>query len=131
VSAAQEEPVRGFAEAIVANDLPRALAVCHPEIEFHSMLAVSGSAYLGLGGIRKYFEDIASAWDEWTVEVHRVAPAPDGRVAIVMTMRARGRESGVPLSELTAHVWTLKDGKLLRNELFRDPDEALRAVGLS
>jgi ketosteroid isomerase-like protein len=127
---ATEEPVRVFAEAITSHDLERALSVCHPEIEFLSVLAVSGLAYVGHGGIRKYFDDIASAWEEWSVDVHRVTPAPDGRVAIVMTMRARGKGSGAPLSELTAHVWTLKDGKLLRNEPFRGPDEAVRAAGL-
>ena len=122
--------MRAFAEAITSHDLERALSVCHPEIEFLSVLAVSGSAYVGHRGIRKYFDDIASAWEEWAVDVHRVTPVPDGRVAIVMTMRARGKGSGAPLSELTAHVWTLKDGKLLRNEPFRGPDEALHAAGL-
>jgi ketosteroid isomerase-like protein len=128
---AREDPVRAFAEAITSHDLERALAVCHPEVVFLSILAVSGSAYVGHGGIRKYFDDIASAWEEWSVDVHRVTAAPDGRVAIVMTMRARGKGSGAPLSELTGHVWTLKDGKLLRNEPFRDPEEALRSAGLS
>jgi ketosteroid isomerase-like protein len=126
-----KEPVRGFADAITRHDLDAALEVCHPEIEFLSVLAVSGLAYVGHDGIRQYFEDIASAWEEWTVDVHRVDAAPDGRVAIVMTMRARGKESGAFLSEWTAHVWTLKDGKLLRNEPFREPEEALRSVGLA
>jgi ketosteroid isomerase-like protein len=126
-----EEPVRGFADAITRDDVDAALAVCHPEIEFTSMLAVSGRAYLGHQGVREYFDDVRAAWDEWRVDVHSVAAAPDGRVAIVMTMHARGRESGAALSELAAHVWTVSDGLLLRNELYRDPDEALRAVGAS
>jgi hypothetical protein len=49
---------------------------------------------------------------------------------IVMTMHARGKESGAGLSELTAHVWTLRDGRLLRNQPFREPDRALRELGL-
>jgi ketosteroid isomerase-like protein len=125
-----ERPVRGFADAITGYDLEAALTVCHPEIEFLSVLAVSGKAYLGHEGIRQYFEDVASAWEEWRVEVHRVTPAPDGRVVIVMTMHARGKESGAGLSELTAHVWTLRDGRLLRNQPFREPDQALRELGL-
>ena len=86
-----EAPVRGLAEAIDRYDVDAALAVCHPEIEFLSVLAVSGRAYVGHDGIREYFGDIASAWDEWRVEVHRVTGAPDGRVVIEMTMHARGR----------------------------------------
>jgi ketosteroid isomerase-like protein len=62
--------------------------------------------------------------------VHRVVAAPDGRVVIIMTMHMRGKGSGAILSEKTGHVWTLEDGKLLRNEPFREPQEALRYAGL-
>lgn len=126
-----EEPVRGFAEAISESDTDAALEFCHPEIEFLSVLALGGQAYRGHDGIRQYFADISSAWDEWRVEVHRVDTAPDGRVAIVMTMHCRGRESGTALAERTGHIWTLRDGRLLRNEPYREPEQALRKLGLS
>jgi ketosteroid isomerase-like protein len=125
-----EYPVRAFAEAVTAGDVDAAVAVCHPEIEFLSVLAVSGRRYIGHPGIREYFDDIASAWAEWRVEVHRIAPGPDGRVAIVMSMHVRGKESGAILSERTDHLWTLKDGRLLRNEPFREPGAALRELGI-
>ena len=125
-----EYPVRAFAEAVTAGDVEAAVEVCHPEIEFLSVLAVSGKRYLGHAGIREYFEDVASAWAEWRVEVHRITPAPDGRVAIVMSIHVRGKESGAVLSARTDHVWTLRDGKLLRNEPFREPGEALRTLGV-
>jgi ketosteroid isomerase-like protein len=115
------EPVLGFADAITNGDLDAALEVCHPEIEFLSVLAVSGRAYVGHEGIRQYFEDFASAWAQWRVDVHGVEELPDGRVEIVMTMHFRGKESGATLSERTAHIWTLKDGRLLRNEPVRRP----------
>jgi ketosteroid isomerase-like protein len=126
-----EKPVRRFAETITDSNPDGALAICHPEIEFLSVLALGGQRYRGHDGIRKYFADISSAWEEWRVEVHRVATAPDGRVVIVMTMHCRGKESGTALAERTGHVWTLRNGLLWRNEPYRDPDEALREVGLS
>jgi uncharacterized protein len=126
-----QESVRGFATAITRGDPDAAVAVCDPEVEFLSVLAVDGQAYVGHEGIRQYFNDIVSAWEEWRVEVHRVGSAPDGRVVIEMTMHARGRGSGAPLSEFAAHIWTLKDGKLLRNQPFREPESALRAASLS
>jgi ketosteroid isomerase-like protein len=126
-----EELVRGFAEAISESDPDGALEFCDPEIEFLSVLALGGQAYHGHDGIRLYFSDISSAWDEWRVEVHRVATAPDGRVAIVMTMHCRGRESGTALAERTGHIWTLRNGRLWRNEPYREAEEALRKLGLS
>jgi ketosteroid isomerase-like protein len=125
-----EYPVRVFSEAVTAGDVEAALRVCHPEIEFLSILAVSGRAYHGHDGIREYFRDIASAWAEWRVEVHRIAAGADGRVAIVMSMHVRGKESGLMLSEQTDHIWTLKDALLLRNEPHRVPGEVLRELGL-
>ena len=130
MGAPSDAPVRGFADSITRGDLDAALDVCHPEVEFLSVLAVDGKAYLGHAGIRQYFEDVTSAWDEWRVEVHRTAVVPDGRVVIEMTMHARGRESGLPIVVFAAHIWTLKDGKLLRNQPFREPEPAERAAGL-
>jgi ketosteroid isomerase-like protein len=130
VPSENEEAARRFAAAVTHGDSEAAVSVCHPEVEFYSVLGISGRAYLGHDGIRQYFEDVASAWKEWRVEVERVEEGADGRVAIVMTMHARGKESGASLAERTAHIWTLRDGKLARNEPYREPEQALRDLGL-
>ena len=93
MGAHSDEPVRRFAAAITECDTDAALAVCDEEIEFLSVLAVDGLAYVGHEGIRRYFDDIASAWEEWRVDVHGTDVAPDGRVVIEMTMHARAREA--------------------------------------
>jgi ketosteroid isomerase-like protein len=126
-----EDALRRFAEAVTLGDVDAAIAVCDPEVEFLSILAIGGRAYKGHDGIRQYFDDVASAWSDWTVDVERVLAGADGRVAIVMTMSGRGRESAAEFSERTGHVWTLRNGKLLRNQPFRDPDQVLAEVGAS
>jgi ketosteroid isomerase-like protein len=127
---AAERAARTFAETITSGDRSAALAICHPEIEFESMLGLTGRRYIGHAGIEQYFDDVASAWEDWNVDVEQTVEGPDGRVAIVMTMRARGKGSGVPLAIRTAHIWSLRDGKLVRNELYREPEEALEALGI-
>jgi uncharacterized protein len=131
MATAGEDAARNFAHAVTRCDVEAAVALCHPEIVFDSVLGISGRAYAGHEGIREYFDDVQSAWEEWTVDVERISEGPDGRVAIVMTMRARGKESGLTLATRTAHVWTLADGKLLRNQAYRDPAAALRDAGLA
>jgi ketosteroid isomerase-like protein len=131
MSTAGEEAARRFADAITRLDRESAVAVCHPEVELDSVLGISGRAYRGHDGIHEYLDDVASAWEHWTVEVERVTEAADGRVVIVMTMHARGRGSGATLAARTAHIWTLRDGKLLRNQLYREPEQAIRDLGLS
>jgi len=120
---ANEAVARRFAQAITSGDREAGVAACDPEIEFRSVLGISGRAYVGHAGIREYFDDIESAWAEWSVDVERIAEASDGRVPIVMTMHARGKGSGAPLAQRTAHVWTVTNGRLLRNELHREPDQ--------
>lgn len=126
-----EEAARRFADAVTRADREAAVGVCHPEIEFRSVLGISGRAYSGHEGIRQYFDDVESAWARWAVEVERIAEGADGRVAIVMRMHARGEGSGATLAERTAHIWTVSEGRLLRNEPYREPEAALRALGLS
>lgn len=125
-----EIAARGFADAVTRGDCEAAVALCHPAVELDSVLGISGRAYVGHDGIRQYFKDVASAWTEWTVEVELVTEGHDGRVAIVMTMHARGKGSGAALAERTAHIWTLKDGRLQHNEPYREPEQALRDLGL-
>ena len=103
--------------------------MCHPDVEFQSVLGLTGRAYIGHDGIREYFDDAESAWEQWDVEIEQVTEAANGRVAIVMTMHARGKESGAGLAQRTAHVWTLKDGKLAGNQPHRNPELALQTPG--
>jgi ketosteroid isomerase-like protein len=126
-----EAAARRFAETITSGDRPAALAVCHPKIEFESMLGLTGNRYLGHAGINQYFDDVESAWEDWEVDVEQTVEGPDGRVAIVMTMRARGKGSGVSLASRMAHIWTLRDGKLVRNQHFREPERALQVLGVT
>jgi ketosteroid isomerase-like protein len=125
-----EQAAIRFAEVITRGDRDGALDVCHPEVELDSMLGISGRAYTGHAGILEYFDDVESAWEQWSVEVEQTAQGADGRVAIVMTMHARGKGSGVTIAARTAHIWTLKEGRLLRNELYREPEQALRELGV-
>ena len=83
----------GFADAINDSTTTRR-RILRPRIDVPLGARVGGEPYRGHDGIRQYFEDIESAWDEWRVEVDRVEEGSDGRAAIVMTMHWRGKESG-------------------------------------
>jgi ketosteroid isomerase-like protein len=121
--------VRGFADAITEQDLEAALELCHPEIEFFSLMAqLEATPYSGFAGIRRYFREIALTWEEWRVEVEQLVASPDGRVVIVMSTHLRGRGSGLPFAQRIANVWEFKDEKLWRATLYWDPDDALRAI---
>jgi ketosteroid isomerase-like protein len=116
--------VRAFADAITERDVEAAVALCHPEIEFFSLMAqLEARPYRGFAGIRRYFSEIDATWEEWRVDVEQLLSTPDGRVAIVMSTHMRGTGSGLPLAERVANVWEFKDEKLWRATLYRDPAE--------
>ena len=124
--------VRSFADAITARDLDAALEVCHPEVEFYSLMAqLDARPYSGHEGIRRYFQEIDATWEEWRVVVEQLTPASDGRVVIVMSTHMRGKESGVPFTQRVANLWEFKDEKLLRATLYRDSADAMRAIEAS
>jgi ketosteroid isomerase-like protein len=53
------------------------------------------------------------------------------RVLVVTTHQAKGRASAVPISQQTAQVMTVVDGKIVRQEFFSSRDEAVEAARLS
>jgi ketosteroid isomerase-like protein len=122
--------VRAFADAITARDVEAALEVCHPEVEFSSLMAqLDARPYSGHAGIRRYFREIDATWEEWRVEVEQLLPAPDGRIVIIMSTHMRGKGSGVPFTQRVANVWEFREEKLWRASLHRDPADAVRATG--
>jgi ketosteroid isomerase-like protein len=53
------------------------------------------------------------------------------KVVGVLRQRGRSKTTGVPVDMLYAQVFTIRDGKQTRMEMYSDPDEALKAVGLA
>ena len=121
-----------FADAVTRGVAEDAVAECHPDVSFESVLAsVDGEPFRGHDGIRRYFESVLGTLEEWRVELHRVEEVPDGRLAATMIMHVRGRAIGIALSQPVGHVWEFRDGKLWRCTAFSDPDDALAEAGLS
>ena len=86
--------------------------------------------YDGVDGARSFLEAWTAAWDDWELEVDALHDAGDQVVAL-LHQRGRAKATGVPVDMSLAQVWTLRDGKEARMDMYSDPDEALKAVGLA
>jgi ketosteroid isomerase-like protein len=86
-------------------------------------------AYEGVAGTEAFLRDWIAAWDDWELELDALEDAGDKVVGLVR-QRGRSRSAGMLVEMSFAQVWTLRDGKQTRMEMFSDRDEALRAVGL-
>ncbi len=86
--------------------------------------------YHGLEGVRSWNRDWLGAFGGFSAEVEEWIDAGDQVIAMVR-WHGRGKLSGVPARMLRAHVWTVRDGKLLRLRIYDNRADALKAAGLS
>jgi ketosteroid isomerase-like protein len=124
------EIVRAGYEAWNRGDLEGMFAIIDPEVEWQ--LPDSGmntGTFRGHEGIRELMESYLEAFERFTIELEQSFEAGDRVVAFVRTF-ARGRASGIDVETRPAHVWTMRDGKGVRMEVFPERDQALAAAGI-
>jgi ketosteroid isomerase-like protein len=85
--------------------------------------------YEGIEGAREFLTDWVGAWEDWELEIEEYRDAGD-RVVAVARQSGTSKATGLPVDMHFAQLWTLRDGKQLRMEMYADPGEALRAAGL-
>jgi ketosteroid isomerase-like protein len=105
-----------------------------PEVEFDVSrdiwaAVVGGGHYRGTDGVRSWMLDLYSAWEELNLDCEELIDA-GAEVVSVLSVRGRGRVSGIQVGYNPAGVWTLRGGKVVRVVWFATRDEALEAVGL-
>ena len=86
--------------------------------------------YEGAEEVRGFLEDWVGAWDDWELEVDELLDAGDKVVALVR-QHGRSKAAGMPVEMSFAQVWTVRDGKQTRMDMYSDREEALEAAGLS
>jgi ketosteroid isomerase-like protein len=83
--------------------------------------------YEGIEGARGFLKDWVDAWDDWQLEVDSYHDAGD-KVVTIMRQRGRSKSTGVEVDMKFAMLWTVRDGKEARMEMYSDPAEALEAA---
>jgi ketosteroid isomerase-like protein len=83
----------------------------------------------GRQGMSRLLAMLRDSWTEWRFEAERFIDAGQ-RVVVLIRVIARGGASGLAAEQETAHVWAIREGRLASIQIYRDRDEALKAVGL-
>jgi ketosteroid isomerase-like protein len=105
------------------------VAWAHSEIE---LVGADGSVTRGINEAGKQWAEFLEAWDDFATLAEEILEAGDDRVLALVRFQGRGRGSGTPLADFSgAQLFTLREGKVVRLELFSQRDEALEAAGLS
>ena len=88
-----------------------------------------GAVYHGIDGLTAAWRDFLSAWDDFRIETERVVPGKGGAYALLIRLLARGKGSGVDIDAEVANVVNVRDGRIVRLEMFWERGAALRAAG--
>jgi ketosteroid isomerase-like protein len=105
-----------------------------PDAEWHwssAAKAVRGGAasYKGLDDIGEAMREWVTEWGWWAISADELIDAGD-RVVVVRTIHASLKDGRGEVHERGADVITLRDGKIIRIEVFDALDEAVEAAGM-
>ena len=89
----------------------------------------AGETYRGLDGLRRAATGFIEPYEEMIYELQRIVVLGD-RLVVIHRVRATARTTGIRFDLQAAAVYSYRDGRVVRVQTFRHPDEALKAVGL-
>jgi ketosteroid isomerase-like protein len=125
------EIVRGMYDAYKRGDFASALAYFDPSVEWSEPPDNPGArTWHGREGVQGALTTWAGAWEDYRYELRELIDCDD-KVLLAAWQSGRGKGSGVNVSEDNFCVFTLREGAIVRQQMFRRRLEALEAAGLS
>lgn len=115
--------------ALNDGDVDTALAALDDAaVWYESPELPGGDVFHGREAVRSFLSEFLADWRQFHQEVEDVVKAEDDRFAVLIHLTAVGRMSGIEADTRYAHVWTMRDGKGIKVEGYRDQDAARRSV---
>lgn len=124
--------VKSIYSAFGRGDVPAVLGVFDPQIQWleaEGFLYADGNPYAGPQAVAEgVFQRIVTDLDNFGVFPERYV---DGGDTVVVEGRYRGtvKATGTPVDAQFAHVWQVRDGKVVRFQQYTDTRQWARAAG--
>ena len=129
------EIVRRAVEAARPNphpDYDAINALFHPDHQLVSLTQrVEGGVAEGARGFRDWIADNDEAWERWDSEIEGVRSIDDNRVLVDWKIIGVSKLGGVPVEQFLTGIYTVREAKIARTELYSSRQQALEAAGLS
>ncbi len=125
------EIVQRVYAAMALGDLDAAFEAAEPDFELVPPDQSPTSAPMkGIADVKTWITDQQETVGDLSIEVDELIDA-EPLVAALIRLRIRPRGADADFELRIAHLWTLRDGKLSRCEVFPERGEALEAAGVS
>jgi ketosteroid isomerase-like protein len=127
------EIVRNAFAAYERGDMDAMLRLADEDIVITQVSDVPGipAQQHGHRGVLEAFAVWPEQWEDFRVELLRIAAAPAGKVIATVRNRGRGKQSGIEVDMEFSFVFTIRDAKITEWQLFVREADALEAAGLS
>jgi ketosteroid isomerase-like protein len=87
--------------------------------------------YEGHEGIRQMLLDWIEGFDDFAMSAQEFLEVNDRQVLVRIRQRAQGTQSGVPIEADFWFLYTFRNRKAVRLDVYRSKEQALGAAGLS
>jgi ketosteroid isomerase-like protein len=126
------EVCRRAYEAFNRGDSEGMVADFAEEFEYVSTGALPDArgVYRGPKGWTDFVGWLRSEFESPRVEINELTEGRGDQVLASVTLRGRGKQSGVEASWDVWHLWTVENGKVVHGHGFTSKTEALEAAGL-
>lgn len=125
--------VRGLYAAFATGDVPAVLAGLDAQVEWReaeSFPYADGNPYIGPDAVLQgVFARIGADWDGFSLRVEQVLAVEGDRVLATGRYQARRKGSGDALDAQFAHLWILRDGKVVCFQQYADTFQTRRVLG--
>ena len=101
-----------------------------PEFRAKVSPALGERELRGMDGVANFIDALEEDFDEFRYVGEEFAETGEDKIVVSGRIMARGRASKMPLASEFGHVWSLRDGKVLRVDAFLDRASAERAAGM-
>ena len=126
------EIIRAWFDAFNRGDWDAALKLAAPDGELDWSRAVGpihGVFRFDSDQARRFWDELREHWESIRVEPEEFIEVGE-HVVVPLTTYGRGRD-GIEVRGRITVVWTIREGKIVRQCLYQDKREALDAVGLT
>jgi ketosteroid isomerase-like protein len=98
-----------------------------PDIEFEMIDWPHPTKSRGIEAMSRAWLTTLSAWDDFRASPDELVVHGD-KVLVLNSISGRGKGSGADVSALTATVWTVRHGRVVRLALYWDTEQARAAA---
>jgi ketosteroid isomerase-like protein len=129
---ANTDTVREAIEAFSRGQLEESLSAFHPDVvwEVDQEFFLEGGTYRGHEGVLEFWGQWRDAFEGFELVIEECEAVGEEHVLVMSRAQGRGAGSGAPVgSPAFAHVYELRDGRIVRMLMHPSREEALRAAG--